>query len=834
LDNGWVVPFNKYLSKRYNAHINVELCSTIAVVKYLFKYIFKGNDRAIIEIRQHGMEAMDNNVDPRPQVNEISLFLDAQFLSPPEAVWRIMDYSIHERSPAVQFLQVHLPDQHQVYFHEGELPQMENESLGKTMLTEFFVANQQLPFAGQHLYQDFPEWFVWKKDVKKWQPRQRGSTVGRMIYVHPTAGERFYLRLLLTSVRGSTSFEDLRSFEGQIHGTFKAACIARGLLEDDNEWNVCLREAATFATGSRFRSLFAMILKVCGPAQPALLWETYKEDASDDVVALERRLRRDLTLELENEERYDIALRLLDDCLIRLGSSLAAFPDMPQPRYPRTEPTANRFIKDERALAPLDVPIQEIDLLNEDQRSIFDAVCEAVQARLDGPKVFFVDGPGGTGKTFLYEKLLAYLRAGGHLMVPVASSGIAALLLKGGRTVHNRFKVPLELNDESCCNITRNSHLGEFLSQVSVVLWDEAPMSHRWVLEAVDRTLRDLTNSNHPFGNKVLVLGGDFRQILPVIKHGGREDTVAAAISRSHLWRYVTVMRLRINMRVQNGIGNAWFVDWLLEIGRGIGVEEVQGKPCIKLPPRFLWPRKNIRELTNFVYPDMTRGGEAFCSAAILTTKNADVDSLNEGILETFLGNKREYLSADSIDESTVAQHERHLLPVEMLNQLVVDGFPPHTLKLKKGAPIMLLRNLSPEEGLCNGTRLIVREMGDRVLDVEVITGFHRGSRILLPRITFISNDGELPFKLRRLQFPIKLSFAMTVNKSQGQTLSKVGLWLPDPVFSHGQLYVALSRVTSPDGVRVILGKADDSPQMENVTQNIVYPEIFQVGGSDI
>ena len=136
--------------------------------------------------------------------------------------------------------------------------------------------------------------------------------------------------------------------------------------------------------------------------------------------------------------------------------------------------------------------------------------------------------------------------------------------------------------------------------------------------------------------------------------------------------------------------------------------------------------------------------------------------------------------------------------PEEFLNTLTPNGLPPHVLKLKIGCPIILLRNIDPTNGLCNGTRLIIWGFQKNTIDAEIVLGQHAGKRVFLPRIPLCPSDDEMfPFQFKRKQFPIRLSFAMTVNKAQGQTIPNVGIYLQEPVFSHGQLYVALSRATT-------------------------------------
>ena len=166
---------------------------------------------------------------------------------------------------------------------------------------------------------------------------------------------------------------------------------------------------------------------------------------------------------------------------------------------------------------------------------------------------------------------------------------------------------------------------------------------------------------------------------------------------------------------------------------------------------------------------------------------------MNEIIMEKFPGEGKTYLSAD-----TVAEEDLHnTYPTDFLNSITLSGMPPHSMTFKVGAPVILLRNLraGPGNGLHNGTRLIILKLGERVLEVEIASGINKGKSVLIPRITIAPSDTELPFTLRRCQFPVRPCFAMSANKAQGQTLDFVGIYLPDHVFTHGQLYVAFSRV---------------------------------------
>jgi hypothetical protein len=191
--------------------------------------------------------------------------------------------------------------------------------------------------------------------------------------------------------------------------------------------------------------------------------------------------------------------------------------------------------------------------LNLEQRAVYDNVM-AVVNRL----AFFVDGLGGTGKTFLYSCLLSTVHAQGWVVVAMASSGITALLLDGGRTAHSRFKIPVQgLNSTSTCYISGDSELATLLQAAALIVWDEVVMMHMHAFEAVNKSLQDImavinpTFKFLPFGGLVVVFGDDFRQILPVVPHGTKGDVVAAALNRSSIWQHVHVFKLHTNMHVQ-------------------------------------------------------------------------------------------------------------------------------------------------------------------------------------------------------------------------------------------------------------------------------------------
>jgi hypothetical protein len=158
--------------------------------------------------------------------------------------------------------------------------------------------------------------------------------------------------------------------------------------------------------------------------------------------------------------------------------------------------------------------------------------------------LFFLNGPGGTGKTFVYQAVSHAICGQGMIVLCVASSGITSILLPGGQTSHSSLNIPLDVDDTSYCNIPKDSAKVQLLKQTVAIIWGKVPMQHRYCMEAVDHTMQDILGNNSPFGGIVVLWGGDFRQILPVVEKGNREDSVYACITKSSLWQHVHIFYL--------------------------------------------------------------------------------------------------------------------------------------------------------------------------------------------------------------------------------------------------------------------------------------------------
>jgi len=714
-------------------------------------------------------------------------------------------------------LPVHLEDNQTVYFAPGRAEErLDDDNQRRTKLTEFFTLNTNCEAARQYLYHEIPLHYTWHQPSRTWSPRRNqmaNETLARMYVVSPMDQHRFHLRLLLLHRRGPRSFLDIRTVDGILHETYGAAAIALGLIEDDQAWHACMQESATLDTPGQLRYLFVTILVHCQAAEPLRLYTSNEDSMMEDF---NRRLQ-------DVHRARASTLKAIGDLLRVHGKTLHDY-GLPIPDDLLLEPEPDNQLYHAIDLAARWAP--QVNALNAQQRTVFDRIMAAVEDNRDVAKTFYVDGPGGTGKTTLYGCLKWSLQnqQPPREVLCVAFTGIAASLMDGGMTVHSTFGLPFgTLTDDDTSNITMQSMRAQRIRDAALIVWDESPMSPGTQLTVVDRLLKDIMGSQTPFGGKPVLFAGDFRQILPVVRRGTRSAIVLASIKQNSLWRNTEKFELTQNMRAGN---DADFADWLLRLGNG-QLPAVNGiEDTVEIPREMVC---DINELVDFVYPQQMSLANVydFARRIILCPKNEECRQLNRQVLQRVVGAERTYYSIDTVmadDPDEVANY-----PTEFLNSLELNGLPPYALTLKVGAIVMLLRNLDSRRRLCNGTRLVVTELRRHNFKARMLSGSDDIlDDIVIPAIPVTSgSEDDLPFQLKRLQFPVRLSFAMTINKSQGQTFDRVGLHLPLPVFTHGQLYVAFSRVRSAQSVKVGM-YADGNGRF--VTKNIVYREVLPLG----
>ncbi|UYV61693.1 hypothetical protein LAZ67_1005935 [Cordylochernes scorpioides] len=460
IDNRWVVPYSPLLSKMFCAHINVENCSSVKAIKYICKYVNKGSDQAIINLRREGR-------GPDPQ----------------------MSFPLHQRHPAVIHLAVHLENGERIYFNQNTLAhRMRNPP--RTTLTAFFSLCQTDSFARTLLYPDVPQYYTWNSSAHEWRRRvqgklvegqpgvKRSDTIGRVYAVHVSNFECFCLRMLLHNIKGPTSFAYLKIVNGSQYETFRETCAALGLLENDNHWVVTMDEAVLCQAPTRVRQLFAILISTCTISNPQQLWITYRDEMASDILHRYQLLDSSIRYNdlIYNETLCNIEDRVVSICGKKLQElGLGA---------PRRNVVTNSDILRELAYDTAELEDNVASMLPKllpEQIRVFDAVLAKIN--LSQPIIIFLDAPGGN------------------------------------RTAHSVLKLPLTFAEgqTAVCNIRKNSDKASLLRSCKLLVWDECTMAHKIALEALDRTLQDIRDDPQPMGGLVVLLAGDFRQTLPVV-----------------------------------------------------------------------------------------------------------------------------------------------------------------------------------------------------------------------------------------------------------------------------------------------------------------------------
>ncbi|KAG4226430.1 hypothetical protein PC116_g25160 [Phytophthora cactorum] len=287
----------------------------------------------------------------------------------------------------------------------------------------------------------------------------------------------FYMRELMCHRKGPTSFENLRTVDGVTYDSYCEAALHAGYLEDDSEWVACMTEASQFRMPYQLRQLFATIIVYSQVVEVSALWERFYDDLSLHFGYKYRCLEGHAKKEMVKFH----TLKNLNNLLLANGSAVAHFEDLPQlceyPHLMLDSLLQNNLIRREMEGYNHDVLQETVDqehLLNDEQRSVYSTVINAVDNPTPGNTLFFIDGPGGggTGKSTLLNHILAKVRSSGKIALAVALSGIASLLLMGGCAAHSTLMIPLKLNDTSTYSIYKQSHLKGLIQKASLVIWD--------------------------------------------------------------------------------------------------------------------------------------------------------------------------------------------------------------------------------------------------------------------------------------------------------------------------------------------------------------------------
>ncbi|KAL2963053.1 hypothetical protein AAZX31_17G179600 [Glycine max] len=752
IDYRCIVPYNPKLLKKYQAHINIEWCSQNSSIKYLFKYINKGYDRVTV-VMVHD----DNGTIPHANTpnDEIKEYLDCRYISPCESTWRIFGFPIQGRKPSVERLNFHLPGQYSVLYqdHDDIDDLLSNPSISESKFIAWMNTNQAFVEGQSLTYSEFVTKFI----------------------------------MMLTVSRGPISFEDIRTVAGVEYPTYRETCFAM---------------AKDWGSTPYLRNLFVLLLLTGTMNKPEQVWEKTWHWLSDDILYSHHRstsipgygnimvfhlrlvvsfktrkgkqgskgLSKELIqgksiwleayknkialiiskyacelghinknqakaikkmmahqLHIGDSNLMNLVLLEVEQLLQANQRSLKDYPSMPYLE------NANLLTHADNGL------ILTIFMPTDQQTQIYNQIIQVVNKNEGG--MFFLYGYGGTGKTFFWKTLVASLRADNKIVIMVASSNIASLLLSRGRTTHSKLKIPIPIFEDSTCNIHQGTQLAKLLNEASLIIWDEAPMAHKFYFEALDQSQRDVikakSSSDKIFDGKVMVFGGDFRQILSIIPRGSRSDIVNATINSSYLWNYCHVLTLSKNMRLEVNIDatdkeeTLAFAQWILDIGDGIVGKQNDGYGSIEIPKDLLITEYDdpFYAIVNSIFPNLSHhhtNPEYFQSTTILASTNETLQQVNDYILSLIPGEQMEYLSVDYVDKSeTLESSHFRSLTTEFLNSLTT----------------------SVKDYVCNDTRLIVTRLAKHVIAADIISGKNIGQNVYIPRMSM--SPSQSPCLLR-------------------------------------------------------------------------------------
>jgi hypothetical protein len=722
------------------------------------------------------------------ELDEIQSFLSGRLLSCSEATFRILGLKLHQEWPAVERLDLHLPHENIVVFNPLDDPNDIQEQLPRatTKLLQWFALNQRDPSARQWRYIDISEHYVWKQADRMWQKRvQSRIKIARLPSVNGWNVELQALRMILSAARGAQSFVDLMTFNGHTYSTFRDAAKAAGMLEDDGEAiSIFFEMSRVGMSVHMLREQFCSVLVHCAPTNPVELFNMFSCDLMYGEVT--EASCRETLCELDRIMR------------VSYGKSL---------RDPEFNFIIENDADDDGVLLPLlsiepnfALVDQLAPLLSAEQRDAVTMVVESVLHQV-GFNVFGAFCSAGTGKTLFANYLASLLRTQGRTVVCVAASALAASLLEGGHTAHHALHIPIPANDGTYCSFTLAER--SIIMNADLLIWDEASMIGTSVADTVDRTLQDVMNNTRPFGGKTVMFTGDFKQLLPVVR-GGKGDN--HTIQRCAWWPLLRRIEFNQNWRACQNIEFAVMLE-------AVGTGQLD---CVPVPQDCV--ASEMGDFVQRVFGDDLIRSDA--NAMVLTLTLDDADVVNDHCIRSMGGSDREAHASDTF----LNCRQPDMYPREIVSAMRMSGAPPSVLKLKVGARYMIIKNMM--KTVFNGVRCqVVAFAGSKCIFVKVLSGPGSGTTTLLPACVFMIHPDQsgLPFSIRRRQLPLIVAYAVTVHKAQGQTLTKVGLYITTNIFTHGQLYTALSRTRGWTNIVVLSTLQNPSVIQNYVCQHVLH-----------
>ena len=869
-----VVSYHKQILIDWDGHINVAFCGKSFVVLYLYKYLFKGNKKLKI--------LFDNTKDVHDD-DEITHYLRGRLICSMDAMWRCFGYQTYPSTfPSITLIKVKLPYHLKSISDEGKISDLDiyfkrPKCLCNLTYTEFYD-NYDYGYSYPKKYETIVEnitnlnninnyvfdmteiclTILSSSKIKKLYIYKRlnpNDSICRMSMVYIYMGEIYYLRLLLLNIP-AFGYDDLLTYNGTKYTLFQNCALARKLITNETLGLDTFKEASNFSTPSERRNLFVMLTLQGYPTlcifeneeMLKLLYEDYFNDFTNNLTFHNTEYSKNKLMETLQTKFQDN-----DRSLEEYG--------LPNPITLNTELEREKFKYNITEQNELFIELDNKIPNNIEQEIFLKDVYNSIEKNIS--KIYFLAGSAGTGKSTMMKKIIYKARSQNKIVLGCAATALAAQVYENFDTFHGLFKYPVveemeDIDQIDCIELSMSNYpqRKELINAASIIIWDEAPSNEYHCFKTVYEYF-------DCFKGKIIICLGDWKQTPPVVKYGSVSDICKASIINSPIWSLFNVFKLTINMRLLGEINankhneeyiqkQKDYANMLINIGEGncdnVNVIQYEIKESDKIYNDMILYNEdtkninstiglqtvkililnytnNIDDAINFVFPDQFNCIENLCDSAILCATNKSVNKWNNLIQSYNPEEENILLSYDTFDSVDDTKNVlKKMITKDVLESYNMSNVPPHKLNLKINDICFIMRNLNKKEGLTNNTRVRIMYIGKNFVRVCTLNKYPKFFNI--PRIRFNVN---LPygksFTMCRLQFPLRLAYSMTYNKSQGQELNKCLVDITSPPFVHGHLYVALSRIRNCENIKIFYDNETlfDEDDKIPVLQNYVY-----------